>query len=141
MIHYPGADTGDHRIEIGSNRKFSDSSGIREMKDCRKMSKAELLVKLEELKRLPATRSRAESKQAETALRDREEQLRAILETAVEGIITIDGHGIIESVNRAAENIFGYKARELVGKSVNLLMPSPHREHHDGYLNNYRHTG
>lgn len=74
-------------------------------------------------------------------MKDCEERLRAILETAVEGIITIDDHGNIESVNAAAERIFGYGAGEIVGKNVNVLMPSPHREAHDGYLENYLRTG
>src|SRR5438477_6370238 len=78
---------------------------------------------------------------AEAALRDNEERLRAILETAVEGIITIDERGIIESLNPAAEKIFGYQAQEVVGKNVKILMPTPYRDEHDGYLANYLRTG
>ncbi|MEY2466858.1 MAG: two-component system, LuxR family, sensor kinase FixL [Verrucomicrobiota bacterium] len=78
---------------------------------------------------------------AALALDDTEERLRAILETAVEGIITIDERGIIESMNPAAAKIFGYKPSEVIGKNVNILMPSPYHEQHDGYLANYRHTG
>ena len=78
---------------------------------------------------------------SESAVRDREERLRAILETAVEGIITIDERGTIESFNPASENIFGYAAKEVIGKNVSVLMTTPHRQQHDGYLKNYQHTG
>lgn len=78
---------------------------------------------------------------AAAALDDSEERLRAILETAVEGIVTIDERGIIESMNAAAVGIFGYKPSEVIGKNVNVLMPSPYHEQHDKYLANYRHTG
>ena len=65
------------------------------------------------------------------------ERLRAILQTAVEGIITIDEGGLIESINPAAENTFGYAAAEVIGRNVSMLMPSPYREAHDGYLAQY----
>jgi two-component system, LuxR family, sensor kinase FixL len=77
----------------------------------------------------------------ESAVRDREERLRAILETAVEGIITIDERGTIESFNPASEKIFGYAASEVIGKNVSVLMTAPHRERHDNYVENYKHTG
>lgn len=77
----------------------------------------------------------------EAALSESEERMRAILETAVEGIMTIDDRGIVESMNRAGEQIFGYQAAEIIGKNVNILMPSPFREHHDSYLAAYLRTG
>ncbi|QDU39991.1 Sensor protein FixL [Maioricimonas rarisocia] len=68
-------------------------------------------------------------------------RLAAVLDTVVDGVITIDEYGIINSVNPAVERMFGYSEDELVGKNVSLLMPSPHSEEHDGYLENYRRTG
>ncbi len=75
------------------------------------------------------------------ALKDREARLRSILDSAVDGIVVIDGHGRMESVNPAAERLFGYRASELVGQNVSLLMPSPYSEAHDQYLANYLATG
>ena len=75
------------------------------------------------------------------SLGDREARLRAILETSVEGIITIDERGNIESMNPSAERLFGYSEAEAVGHNVTLLMPAPYREEHDGYLEKYRDTG
>ncbi len=68
-------------------------------------------------------------------------QLNSVLETVVEGIITINEKGLIEMFNPAAENIFGYKASEIIGKSVNDLMPDPYKSEHDTYITNYLKTG
>ncbi len=75
------------------------------------------------------------------ALREREQRLRGIMDTVAEGIISIDDKGIIHSFNPAAEKIFGYRAGEVVGENVNILMPEPHRRKHDGYLRKYMRTG
>lgn len=72
---------------------------------------------------------------------EREARLQSILDTAVDGIVTIDEQGIIASVNRATEHIFDYRAKELVGRNVKMLMPAPYRQQHDTYLSNYLTTG
>jgi two-component system, LuxR family, sensor kinase FixL len=77
----------------------------------------------------------------EAALRESEARTRAILETAVDAIITIDEAGIIEAYNPAAERLFGYAAREAVGQNVRMLMPPPYAREHDQYLSNYLQTG
>lgn len=71
----------------------------------------------------------------------RQERLQAVLDYSAEGIVTIDEHGILEGFNPAAAAIFGYQPEEVVGRNVSMLMPSPHREAHDGYLEHYRRTG
>jgi PAS domain S-box-containing protein len=83
----------------------------------------------------------ANEQRAETELRDWQARMRAILATAVDGIITIDSRGHIESFNPAAERMFGYPAAEVLGRNVSLLMASPHREEHDEYLRRYLNTG
>ncbi len=67
--------------------------------------------------------------------------LEAIHDAAVDAIITINERGLIETVNPAVERLFGYKPDELIGHNVNVLMPSPYRDEHDGYLRNYQKTG
>lgn len=77
----------------------------------------------------------------ETALRKSEERLRSIVESAVDGIIVIDERGLIQAFNASAERLFGYKPDEVLGRNVNMLMPSPDHEQHDGYLQRYLTTG
>ena len=67
--------------------------------------------------------------------------LQAILDTAVDGIITIDTKGTIRTANRAAERIFGYQAVEIIGRNMSVLMPQPYRAEHDAYLERYNSTG
>lgn len=77
----------------------------------------------------------------ELALTEQTERLSAILRTVVDGIVTIDADGIIDSFNPAAERIFGYSAGEVIGRDVALLMPEPDHGHHQSYLDNYVRTG
>ena len=82
--------------------------------------------------------------QAATSTREalaREAHLASILETVPDAMIVIDECGTIQSFSSAAERQFGYSAAELVGKNVNVLMPSPYRENHDGYIERYLRTG
>lgn len=64
-------------------------------------------------------------------------RLQALIDAAIDGIITIDNRGIIESVNPAAANIFQYSTSDLIGQNVKKLMPEPDQSHHDGYIHNY----
>lgn len=91
---------------------------------------------------LEALRRNAQKhQQAEALLTETWARLRTILETDPDAIIVIDEQGTIESFSPAAERQFGYREADVVGRNVNILMPSPYRENHDRYLERYRHTG
>jgi PAS domain S-box-containing protein len=74
-------------------------------------------------------------------LKEREEENRIIVEAAANGLIMINHLGIIENFNPAAETMFGYTRKEVLGKNVKILMPDPNRSAHDGYLAKYTKTG
>ncbi len=78
---------------------------------------------------------------AERAVRESREWLQAVLNTAADAIVTIDGKGTIVAVNPATTRLFGYASQELIGENVSVLMPSPYRDEHDGYLKKFRQTG
>jgi diguanylate cyclase (GGDEF)-like protein/PAS domain S-box-containing protein len=75
------------------------------------------------------------------ALLSKTAQAAAIMDTAAEGIITIDEHGIVQSFNRAAESMFGHTVREAIGANVSMLMPQPDAREHDTHIASYLRTG
>jgi PAS domain S-box-containing protein len=80
-------------------------------------------------------------KAAEAALENSAQHSQAVLDSVIDGIITIDRHGLVATFNRAAESIFGYPAAAMIGRNVKLLIPQPYRDEHDSYLRNYQRTG
>lgn len=70
-----------------------------------------------------------------------QDSLFGILDNVYEGVLTIDKQGLIQSYNRAAQSIFGYASKEVMGKNVSMLMPAPYAAEHDGYLARYQKEG
>ena len=66
---------------------------------------------------------------------------QAVLDTAVDAIVTIDIAGTVQSLNAAGERMFGYRASEVIGKNVSMLMPAPDAALHDGYIAQFMRTG
>lgn len=83
----------------------------------------------------------SEMARTESRLREREARLTSILSTVPDAIVTIDENGTIESFSEAASRQFGYEPAEVIGHNVKMLMPSPYREEHDGYIARYKATG
>ena len=83
----------------------------------------------------------AEAKAGAAKIFAREAHLRSILETVPDAMIVIDERGHILSFSAAAERMFGFSEDEVLGENVSMLMPSPDRERHDGYLQRYMRTG
>lgn len=96
---------------------------------------------LDRIRYVAVQRDISDRKQAERALREQQERLRAILDSALDVIVTIDGWGIVRDCNFAIESVFGYTVDEVIGRNISMLMPSPYREKHDSYLRRYRDTG
>ena len=74
-------------------------------------------------------------------LAEAEDRVRAVLENVIDGIVTIDERGIVQTFNPAAERIFGYAAAEVIGRNVNMLVPEPDHSRHDEYVGHYVRTG
>lgn len=85
-------------------------------------------------------RSRREAAAVNRDLAAREAHLSSILDTVPDAMILIDEQGTMQSFSSAAEHMFGWTAAEALGRNVNLLMPAPHKEAHDGYLERYYRT-
>lgn len=80
-------------------------------------------------------------KRNEEDMRTSEATLRAVIETAVDGVIIIDPQGMVQIYNTACQRLFGYGPGEVIGRNIRMLMPAPYREEHDGYISNYHRTG
>ena len=93
------------------------------------------------LKLRSPTELEKEIKERTGALADSEAMMRAVLDSTVDAIITIDEDARVLSFNHAATRLFGYTPAEVIGKNVNMLMPAPYQEEHDGYVTNYIKTG
>jgi PAS domain S-box-containing protein len=78
-----------------------------------------------------------ERKRSEQAIREAAQRLKAVVDTAVDGVILIDARGKVMMFNPACEALFGYGAAEVIGRNVKMLMPAPFRGEHDRYLSNY----
>ncbi len=131
-------DTGDKQI-IGIGRKveaqrksgaiFSMEIGVNEMV----ISGEKMFV--------GTIRDISDRKQTQQELQDNQAMLQAIVDNTVVGLIIIDEKGHIEIFNKACEHIFAYKAKEVIGENVKMLMPEPYHGEHDDYLRNYHDTG
>jgi two-component system sensor kinase FixL len=86
-------------------------------------------------------RTRRAAEEVNLAVAQREAHLRSILETVPDAMVVIDEAGLIRDFSHAAERLFGWTAAEVAGRNVSMLMPSPYREEHDGYLQRYYRTG
>lgn len=77
----------------------------------------------------------------EDRVRERTRQLSTTLDTLIEGVITIDDRGLIQAFNPSAEKMFGYRADEVIGQNVDLLMPDEYGAAHDAHIRHYLETG
>lgn len=111
----------------------------RRLRDCRRRGEAAMSRAAQAERSNEGLRTAQSS--AENARQASEARIGAVLEAAVDGIITIDAQGRIQSFNRAAERIFQYTAAEVAGRNVNILMPEPYHSAHDRYLSNYLSSG
>jgi two-component system sensor kinase FixL len=131
------------RLEAGARHHYET---VRRTKDGRRLDVSVIVSPIEDAaqKVVGASailRDITNIKSVERALRTSEERWRSIVESAVDGIVVIDDRGLIEAFNPSAGRLFGYGEEEVIGKNVSLLMPSPYREQHDGYIDRYLHTG
>ncbi len=88
-----------------------------------------------------ALKLRRQNAASQRVLQERDAHLRSIFDTAPEAMIVIDEQGMVQSYGASAERMFGWRSSEVLGRNVNMLMPAPFREQHDGYIRRYLDTG
>ncbi|MCP1542203.1 two-component system sensor kinase FixL [Methylorubrum extorquens] len=149
-VFYPPEDVaaGKPTMELQTVREtgFYEEEGLRVRKDGSSFVAHVTITPLPDEQGLlrgfaKVTRDVSERKAADEALRMREAHLRSILETVPDAMIVIDQQARIQSFSVAAERLFGYRAEDAIGQNIKILMPSPYREQHDGYVARYLSTG
>jgi PAS domain S-box-containing protein len=88
-----------------------------------------------------ASRADAQEKVGKKRIEEQQAQLRGVLDSVFDGVVSIDERGILKSVNRAAEQMFGWTNDEILGRNISILMPVPFQSQHDGLLKRYIDTG
>ncbi len=131
---------GDVDVEI-PNRDRDDEIGA--MARALDVFKGYDLERRKALGELKNSRNELETRVVERTqeVEEKGQRLTAIMENAAEGIITADENGLIESFNPMAEHLFGYKADEVIGKNLSMLMVGHDKKHHNAYVESYKATG
>jgi PAS domain S-box-containing protein len=137
-ISFSPVGTGDE-LEILAEALDKRDDQLSEYRDNLEQQVNERTMKLYEITR-QLEEEICERKQTAQRLEISETNLRTIIESVLDGIITINDKGIIDSFNPAAEKIFGYDQSEMMGKNINILMPEPFHRNHDDYISRYLQT-
>lgn len=142
-------DNSPSEVELLQRRLKREKSARQQAETLLEQKSLELFERGEQLQAETAERLKAEKladevrMQAEhqASMQAASDRISAIVDTVPDGIITIGSQGEIETFNPAAEQLFGYRADDVIGKNVKTLMPEPYRKDHDNYLHNYLKTG
>jgi PAS domain S-box-containing protein len=127
-----------HNIALGKIVEWQ-SGRARDLVEANRKLQAE--IEAREKVEVAFRRTLEAASQAQIALMESEMHLRSVLDTVPDAMIVIDNEATIQSFSATAECLFGYPRHEVIGRNVSLLMPSPYREQHNGYLARYFATG
>ncbi|MBI5428232.1 MAG: PAS domain S-box protein [Nitrospinae bacterium] len=138
-----GAWTWDEELGFGLAAEIDVAEAYRPLWNIRALTVSALAVAALLFLGLVAVQAEASAARLarERTVHEKEARMSAAMSNLVEGVVVIDERGTVESLNPAAERMFGYTAGEALGKNVNLLMPEPYRSEHDGYIQRYLASG
>jgi two-component system sensor kinase FixL len=131
---------------VGQGERIDQHETVRRAKDGRLVDVAVSMTPIRQrddrvVGAVVIARDLTDRNRADTALRASELRWRSVVDSAVDAIIVIDSKGRVEAFNRGAERLFGYREDEVIGRNVNVLMPAPYHDEHDGYVARYLSSG